>query len=139
MTDFHILRRAFSYLRQFRNYVIGIYLLMLLINLVNVAVPQFMRWMIDEGIYGDNLQLLGWSVWGLLGLTAVKGIFIYYQGIWTEISSQGVAYDLRNAVMHKLTSLSYDYHDNTEAGQNHSRTLQDVERILFLTGRAVLR
>lgn len=112
---------------------------MLVINLVNVAVPQFMRWMIDEGIYGGNLQLLGWAVLGLMGLTAVKGVFIYYQGIWTEISSQGVAYDLRNAVMHKLTSLSFAFHDNTEAGQILSRSLQDVERIRFLTGRAVLR
>ncbi|MCB8942494.1 MAG: ABC transporter ATP-binding protein [Ardenticatenaceae bacterium] len=117
----------------------GIYLLMLLINLVNAAVPQFMRWMIDEGIYGGNLPLLSWAVLGLLGLTAVKGIFIYFQGIWTEISSQGVAYDLRNAVMHKLTSLSFAFHDNTEAGQILSRSLQDVERIRFLTGRAVLR
>jgi ATP-binding cassette subfamily B protein len=139
MTDLHILRRAFGYLRPFRSYVLGIYGLMLFNNLVNVAVPQFMRWMIDEGIYGGDLRLLGWSVWGLLGLTAVKGIFIYYQGIWTEISSQGVAYDLRNAVMQKLTSLSFAFHDNTEAGQILSRTLQDVERIRFLTGRAVLR
>ena len=137
--DLKILWRAFAYLRPFRGYVIAIYLLMLLINLVNVAVPQFIRWMIDQGIFGGNLRLLGWSVWGLLALTAVKGIFIYYQGIWTEISSQGVAYDLRNAVMHKLTTLSFAFHDNTEAGQILSRTLQDAERIRFLTGRAVLR
>ena len=137
--DIHILWRAFRYLHPFHSYVLGIYSLMLLINLVNVAVPQFMRWLIDEGIYGGNLRLLGWAVWGLLGLTAVKGILIYYQGIWTEISSQGVAYDLRNAIMHKLTSLSFAFHDRTEAGQILSRTLQDVERIRFLTGRAVLR
>ena len=139
MSDFYILRRAFGYLRPFRSYVISIYILMFLINLVNVAVPQFMRWLIDEGIYGGDLRLLSWAVGGLLGLTAVKGILIYYQGIWTEISSQGVAYDMRNAVMHKLTSLSFAFHDNTEAGQILSRSLQDVERIRFLTGRAVLR
>ena len=41
--------------------------------------------------------------------------------------------------MHKLTSLSFSFHDRTEAGQILSRTLQDAERIRFLTGRAGLR
>ena len=137
--DIQILRRAFRYLRPYKTYVIGIYLLMVLINIANVATPQFIRWVIDEGIEKEDLQLVGWAVLGLLGVTAVKGIFVYLQGIWTEISSQGAAYDLRNAIMHKLTSLSFSFHDRTEAGQILSRTLQDAERIRFLTGRAGLR
>ncbi|MCA9998919.1 MAG: ABC transporter ATP-binding protein, partial [Anaerolineales bacterium] len=138
-TDRQILWRCFRYLGAFRPYVVGIYLLMVIINLINVSLPQIIRWMIDQGIYGGNLSLLGWGVLGLLGITALKGVAIYYQGIWGEISSQGVAYTLRNAIVHKLTTLSFAFHDRTEAGQILSRTLQDVERIRFLTGRAGLR
>lgn len=138
-TDRQILWRCFQYLGAFRRHLLGIYLLVLVINVINASVPQIIRWMIDQGIYGGDLPLLGWAVLGLLGITAVKGLLIYYQGMWVEISSQGVAYTLRNAIMHKLTTLSFAFHDRTEAGQILSRTLQDVERIRFLTGRAGLR
>src|SRR5690606_10797112 len=46
---------------------------------------------------------------------------------------------LRNAIHSKLADLSFAYHDRTETGQLLSRAVQDVERIRFLTGRAVLR
>jgi ABC-type multidrug transport system fused ATPase/permease subunit len=101
--------------------------------------PQFIRWIVDAGILPGNLSLIGWAVLGLLGITAVKGFLIYQQGIWTEISSQGVAYQLRNAIQQQLTIQSFAFHDQTEAGQILSRAMQDVERIRFLTGRAVLR
>jgi ATP-binding cassette subfamily B protein len=112
---------------------------MILINLINILLPQLIRWAIDGGIYGDDLQLLGRAVGGLLLLTLVKGVMNYYQGEWTELASQSVAYDLRNELLRKLTSLSFSFHDRIEAGQILTRAMQDVERIRFLTGRAVLR
>jgi ATP-binding cassette subfamily B protein len=72
-------------------------------------------------------------------LTLCKGGLAYFQHWWTEVASQGVAYDVRNAIQTKLTTLSFAYHDRSETGQLLSRALQDVERIRFLTGRATLR
>ena len=69
----------------------------------------------------------------------VKGILTYYEGMWTEVASQNVAYDLRNALQRKITELSFAFHDKAEAGDLLSRAIQDVERIRFLTGRAVFR
>ena len=73
----------------------------------------------------------------LLALTLVKGVLTFFQGRWTEVASQGVAYDLRNAIHRKLPALSFSYHDRAETGQLLSRAVQDVDRIRFLTGRAV--
>lgn len=134
-----ILRRAVAYLAPYRRLVIAIYAAMMAINLFNVAMPQFIRVIIDRGVYGGDQAFLGWAVIGLLGITALKGLLIYFQGGWTEVASQRVAYDLRNEVMHKLNNLSFAFHDRTESGQILSRTIQDVERIRFLTGRAILR
>jgi len=58
---------------------------------------------------------------------------------WIELQSQGVAYDLRNAIHAQLASLSFSYHDRAQTGQLLSRASQDVERLRFLTGRASLR
>ncbi|MCO5185640.1 MAG: ABC transporter ATP-binding protein/permease [Anaerolineae bacterium] len=138
-SDRQILARCFGYLRPYWKLQVGIYGLMILINLVNIIVPQFIRVAIDDGIYGGDLQLLSEAVGGLLLFTLVKGVMNYFQGMWTESASQSVAYDLRNELLHKLASLSFSFHDRTEAGQILSRAMQDVERIRFLTGRAVLR
>ncbi|HOD44990.1 MAG TPA: ABC transporter ATP-binding protein, partial [Anaerolineaceae bacterium] len=62
-----------------------------------------------------------------------------YQGTMSEVASQNVAFDLRNEIQKKLTSLSFSFHDQSEAGELLSRAVQDVERIRFLTGRATVR
>ncbi len=138
-TDVHILRRCFAYLRPQRRLVFGLYLTMFLINVSNVIAPQLLRRGIDEGIYGRNLTLLGQTTILLLGMRLFQGVMTFYQGKWSEVTSQNVAYDLRNELVQKLAALSFSFHDRTEAGQILTRAMQDVERIRFLTGRAVLR
>ena len=134
-----ILLRCFGYLRPYRTLTAGAYLALLGINALALMIPQFIRWIVDAGIRGQNTQLLLWSVLALLGLTLAKGALAFFQGKWTETASQGVAYDLRNAMHRKLAALSFSYHDRTETGQILSRAVQDVDRIRFVTGRAFLR
>ncbi len=133
------LRRAYGYLRPYARLTALAYLLSLLIAGLSVAIPQFIRWMVDEGIAGGNLSLLTQAVLALLGLTLLRGLFSFFQGQWTEVASQSVAYDVRNDIERQLLALSFSYHDRTESGQLLSRALQDVEYIRFLTGRATLR
>lgn len=134
-----ILVRCLAYLRPYTRYTVGAYLFLAATNLLALVLPQFIRWVIDQGIRNGDAALLAWAVGGLLGLTLVKGILTFFYQQWTEIASQGVAYDLRNAIYAKLAALSFSYHDRTETGQLLSRAIQDVERIRFLTGRAFLR
>jgi ATP-binding cassette, subfamily B, multidrug efflux pump len=134
-----IIWRCLGYLRTYWRRVAGAYAALLGINALAVTIPQFIRWIVDQGIRDQNLRLLGASVLGLLGLTLVRGGLTFLQGRWTETASQSVAYDLRNAIHRKLAALSFSYHDRTETGQLLSRTVQDVDRIRFLTGRAFQR
>jgi ATP-binding cassette subfamily B protein len=112
---------------------------MLVIDIFNIINPQIIRWAIDRGIRMDDLSLLALAVGGLLALVVAKGVFTFFQGRWTEVASQNVAYDLRNELQRKITLLSFSFHDQAEAGDLLSRAIQDVERIRFLTGRAVFR
>ena len=82
---FYFLWRAFCYLRPYWHITAGAYLTLLLINGLNVIIPQFIRWIIDGGIRDQNISLLGWSVLSLLGLTLLKGGLTFLQGWWTEI------------------------------------------------------
>ncbi|MCX6054102.1 MAG: ABC transporter ATP-binding protein [Chloroflexi bacterium] len=134
-----ILLRCFRYLKPHWRTVTGVYITMVLIDLITMVNPQLIRWVIDKGIGAHDVALLSKTVAVLLGLVLVKGVLSYFEGLWTEVASQNVAYDLRNALQRKVTELSFSFHDSAEAGDLLSRTIQDVERIRFLTGRAAFR
>jgi ABC-type multidrug transport system fused ATPase/permease subunit len=134
-----ILLRCFGYLRAHWKLTAGAYLMMLLIDVFNMINPQLIRWTIDNGIHAGNTILLSLAVAALLILVVIKGFFTYFEGVWTEVASQNVAYDLRNEIQRKITFLSFSFHDQSEAGDLLSRAIQDVERIRFLTGRAIFR
>ncbi len=137
--DLHILLRCYGYIKpHWRTAALG-YSLLVVINAIVIIIPQFMRGVVDRGIGQHDLDFLTWSVLGLLGLTVVQGVLGYFHGNAIERGSQSVAYDLRNELYRKLSSLSFSYHDRTETGQLLARAMQDVERVRFLNGRATMR
>jgi len=104
-----------------------------------LIIPQLIRKAIDFGIRAGDLAILKITVLAILGVTLIRGVLTFVTGRCTEVASQGVVYDLRNAIYHKLSALSFSYHDHAQIGQLLSRAIQDVDRIRFLTGRAFLR
>ena len=133
------LLRSFSFLKKYRHIAASVYVLAIASNGLAVFIPQTIRWIVDAGIIQQNMNILQASLLGLLGLTVVKGLVDFALGRWTEMASQGVAYDIRNAIYEKLSALSFSYHDRAQTGQLLARSISDVERIRFLTGRGILR
>jgi ATP-binding cassette subfamily B multidrug efflux pump len=138
-SQLRLLWRCFGYLRPHWKLTAGAYLTMVMIDFVSILNPQIILLVIDRGIDGRDYDFLGWMVALMLGLVLVKGVLTYFQGRWTEVASQNVAFDLRNEIQRKITLLSFSFHDQAEAGDLLSRAIQDVERIRFLTGRATFR
>lgn len=134
-----ILLRCLGYLRPYTRLTGAAYLALLVTSALALLTPQLIRRAIDRGVGGGELDVLRSAVFTLLGLMVIRGILAFLTGRWTEIASQGVAYDLRNALYRKLTALSFSYHDRAQVGQLLSRAIQDVDRIRFVTGRAFLR
>jgi ATP-binding cassette, subfamily B, multidrug efflux pump len=131
--------RCYRALAPYWPLAAGGYLAMLLGDLLALANPQLIRLIMDRGIGQRDFRLLTLLAGALLALSAVRGLMTFVQGRWLEKASQGVAYDLRNAIHAKLASLSFAFHDQAETGQLLSRSIQDVDRVRFLTGRATLR
>ena len=133
------LLRSLTFLKKYRHIAIGVYGLATLTNGLAVLIPQTIRWIVDAGIVQQNMRILFTTLLGLLLLTVIKGLVDFGLGRGTEVASQGVAYDIRNAIYEKLSSLSFSYHDSAQTGQLLARSISDVERIRFLTGRAIVR
>jgi len=131
--------RCMGHLRPYWALVTGSYLLLLLNNGITLSMPLIIRSVVDQGIRGGNISVIQRGTMALMALTLIRGIFTFLSGRWTEVASQNVAYDLRNAIHRKLQSLSFSYHDQAETGQLLARAISDVERVRFLTGRAFVR
>jgi ATP-binding cassette, subfamily B, multidrug efflux pump len=133
------LLRCLSYLRHSWKLAAGAYVATIAVQGLNILMPQFIRWIIDDGIALQDLTFLWWAIAGLLAVTVIRGGLSYLSGQLAEKASQTVAFDLRNEMQRKLTSLSFSFHDRSETGELLSRTVGDVERVRFLTGRAAMR
>ena len=151
--------RPLRLLRHHKLTVAGAYAGTIGQTVVTLIIPQFVKWIVDSGIgeaplhtgiprfvadaippalATDKMGLVMASVALLLLFSLLRGVFTYMAGVNSEVVSQSVAYRLRDALYRKLCSLSFRFHDQSTAGDLLSRAAQDVERLRFLTGRALL-
>lgn len=135
----HVLWRSYSYLKPYFKTILAAYAALMGATVLSLIIPQIISWIIDRGIRDGQTSLLIWAALGLLGINLIKAVLTFLEGRWSEVASQNVAYDVRNDITHKLTLLSFSFHDQTEKGDLLARAIQDVERIRFLTGRATVR
>ncbi len=139
LSAFRINLRYLAYLAPRWRRVVAIYAVMFLGSGTLLAIPQLVRWIVDHGIAQRDLIVV-WRAVGLLLLLALaRAVLAFLMGRWTEIVSQGVAADLRQEMFNQFTVMSVALISRMESGQLLQRAVQDVERIRFLTGRAVLR
>lgn len=112
---------------------------LLLVNLANLLTPQLLRVLIDDGIRLMDMRRVTWVALALVGVALVRGVFNFLQGYWSEVTSQGVAYDLRNGIFEKLQKLSFSYHDRSQTGKLMTRMTSDVELVRMFVGNGLIQ
>jgi ATP-binding cassette subfamily B protein len=69
----------------------------------------------------------------------LRGLFAFVQAFMAEQTSQGLAFDLRNAIFARVQRLSFSYYDRNQTGQLMIRATDDVEKVrLFIAQGLVL-
>lgn len=75
----------------------------------------------------------------IIAFAVVRGIFSFVQAFMAEKTSQGLAFDLRNAIFGRVQRLSFSYYDQNQTGQLMIRATDDVEKVrLFIAQGLVL-
>ncbi|MEZ4622595.1 MAG: ABC transporter transmembrane domain-containing protein [Caldilineaceae bacterium] len=115
------IRRILGYLGPYRFFAIGAMVSLLLVTATNLVTPQLLRWVIDTGITGKQLNVIIWGTAILAVVSIARGLFNFTQNFWGEQASQGVAFDLRNELFAKIQGLSFSYHDRNHTGQLMTR------------------
>jgi ATP-binding cassette subfamily B multidrug efflux pump len=133
------LRRALGYLRGYWHDSAGALVALLLVSVTNLAAPQLIRLAIDTGVAGRQTNAIIMAVVGLVLVAALRGLFSFAQGYLAERASQGVAYELRDALFAKLQRLSFSYYDTQQTGQLLIRLTSDVEQIRTFAGTGLVQ
>ena len=78
-----------------------------------------------EGL-ADNLWICALII---VGITLIRGIFLYTKGKWSAVSSESTAKNIREKLYNHLQHLPYDYHVKAETGDLIQRCTSDVDTI----------
>jgi ATP-binding cassette, subfamily B, multidrug efflux pump len=133
------IQRALTYTLRYWKPALGLLISLLVVNAANLIAPQLLRILIDQGITPMDMQRI-WLIAGLLVLVAVvRGVFTFLQGYLGEVTSQGVAYELRNSIFEKLQTLSFSYHDQSQTGKLMTRMTSDVDLVRMFAGAGLLQ
>ena len=112
---------------------------LLLVSSANLATPLLIGRAIDEGIGPRRLGVIFVVVGWLVGLAVARAMFTFLQGYLAERASQGVAFDLRDALFERIERLSFSYYDRVQTGQLVTRLTSDVEQIRTFAGSGVVQ
>ncbi len=128
------LLRAIRYLGNQRRSALIAYGALVVATLAQLAVPQVVQNMIEAVTQASGNLAVAEQVLlngaGLILLFAVlRGVFSFLQAFMSESTSQGLAFDLRNAIFAKIQRLSFSYYDQNQTGQLMVRATDDVERL----------
>lgn len=75
----------------------------------------------------------------IVGFAIMRGFFSFVQTYMAELTSQGLAFDMRNEIFSKIQRLSFSYYDQHQTGQLMIRATDDVERVrLFIAQGLIL-
>jgi ATP-binding cassette, subfamily B, multidrug efflux pump len=133
------LRRMFVYLARYWAPALGAFASLLLVNAGNLVSPRLLGILIDDGILPLQMAVV-WQVALWLVLIAIaRGVFNFLQGYLAETASQGVAFELRNAIFTKLQTLSFSYHDRAQTGKLMTRMTSDVELVRGFIGNGLIQ
>ena len=128
-----------GYLISYRRESIGAALALMLVSGANLLTPLLVGRAIDGGIAPRRADVVLIVVAGIVGIALVRGLFTFLQGYLAERASQGVAYDLRDALFERIERLSFSYYDKVQTGQLVQRLTNDVEQIRTFAGSGVVQ
>ncbi len=90
----------------------------------------------DDASNAQNAIILAGLV--IVGFAVMRAVFSFIQTYMSEKNSQGVAFDLRNALFAKLQRLSFSYYDQNQTGQLMIRATDDIEKVRLFVGQGLL-
>jgi len=131
--------RAVGYLRGYKLDAVGGFVALIAMSAANLTAPWLVGYAVDSGLKKGDQRAVLLAVGGLVAAALGRGLFNFLQGYLAERASQGVAYDLREALFARIQRLSFSYYDQAQTGELLTRLTNDVEQVRTFVGQGVVQ
>lgn len=158
-------KRLLKYLSPYKPQVLGAYLSMGVVTVLNLMIPAVLGWVVDVGLtpaeertvelvavpdwlpsdaaieayaMTASRDLLVWAALALVGVALVRSLFAFfliYLGAWL---GQHSAYDIRNEYFRHVQRLSFGFHDRSQTGDLMSRAVTDIQKVRMFLGEGLI-
>ncbi len=135
------MKQVISLLRFLKPYLPKSWLalvLLILVVLMDLAIPRLVQQIIDQGIFQQNYQVVLNTFLIMLAISVLNTLFAIGNNIFSIQVGESLARDLREALFLKIQSFSYGNLDQLKTGQLMVRLTSDVsviQRLVHITLR----
>ena len=133
-----ILRRLLRYMRPHALILSAVVLAALVTTAVELAPPWIIRLAVDRFILEGQTEQVWWAAGGLLALSLLQGGVDFARLYLTAYTGQRIVFEIRNAIFHHLSRLSFSFYDRARTGDLMSRVTADVDVLNNFFGRAAV-
>ena len=128
----------YSYMRRYRRGYVWGTLACVATNIVSVQFPRVLGMAVDRIEKSASRELILIFALILVGISLVKGIFLYSQR-WVLIGiSREIEFDLRNDLFRKLETQDSGFYQRYRTGDIMARMTNDLNAVRMLLGPALM-
>ena len=134
------LRQAFqAFIWPRRNLVFLGLILIVISRLAGLVLPGASKYLIDEVIVNEDMQMLKILLLVVAGAILVQAVTSFWLTQLLSVEAQLLISKLRAKVQKKILSLPISYFDNNKSGALVSRIMTDVEGVRNLVGTGLVQ
>jgi ATP-binding cassette subfamily B multidrug efflux pump len=123
------LQRITPFMQPYRWVAILLVLTVILLVAMELVVPRALQFIIDQGIQLGDMNAIWRGSLVMLVAALVGAMATLGQGFCRAVLSQGLAFDIRNALFDHVQSFSFGNLDHMQTGQLMTRLSSDVDQI----------
>lgn len=112
---------------------LGLFLI-IISRLSGLVLPGASKYLIDEVIPSNDLTLLGWLIFAVVGAIVIQSVTSYSLTQILSVEAQNLIAKLRSQVQQHIIKLPIRFFDNAKTGELVSRIMSDVEGVRNLVG-----
>ncbi len=131
-------RRLFGYLRRYRGAFLSGFACICGTTALSLAGPWILKHAVDDLAAGITAERVGGYALLTFGVTAVAGVFRFYQRRLIIGVSRDVEYDLRNDFFAALQRFEPAYFQRNRTGDLMSRATNDLNAVRMMIGPAFM-
>ena len=113
-------------------------ILLIVVVILDLAIPRLVQRIIDEGIFSGNMQEIWHTFILMMLISVINTVFAIGNNNYSVQVGEGVARDLRDALFLKIQSFSYANLDRLKTGQLMVRLSSDtsvIQRVVQISLR----